>query len=171
MTTEPPGTWIPRTSAHSERDAALTSLTVPADCSALFPEKPILPSKLAITRRSRFAVAATPKAPIQARTVACTVVSLILGATETTSSISRQVQGCIAELAGIAYTRALGTHLLCEVWRDSEHIFTSVQHDEPFPMLPDDTTIGLNVVKTLADDYGSHMVDGSFQSWAAVRIT
>jgi hypothetical protein len=36
--------------------------------------------------------------------------------------------------------------------------------------MPDDTTIGLRVVKALADDYGSHMVDGVFQMWAAVRI-
>jgi hypothetical protein len=134
------------------------------------PEKAAFPTGLDVTRRSRFAVATTAMAPMQARNVARSILELGLTATEASTAVSRQVQACIAELTAIAYTRAHGSHLLCELWRDSEHVFVAVQHNEPLPLLPDDTTLGLNVVKSLADDYGSHMVDGVFQMWAAVRI-
>jgi hypothetical protein len=136
---------------------------------------PHLPDKaaltgLGVTHRSRIAVAATAEAPMKARTVARSVMSLMLGASEASAAVNRQVQACVSELAAIAYTRAVGSHLLCELWRDSDHVFVAVQHDEPLPLLPDDTTIGLNVVKALADDYGSHMVDGMSQMWAAIRV-
>jgi hypothetical protein len=134
------------------------------------PEKAPFPTGIGITRRSRFAVATTAMAPIQARNVARTILELILTTSEASTAVSRQVQACVAELVAIAYTRNVGSHLLCELWRDSEHVFTAVQHAEPLPLMPDDTTIGLRVVKALADDYGSHMVDGVFQMWAAVRI-
>lgn len=107
---------------------------------------------------------------MQARNVARSLLSLLLTPSETATVVNRKVLACITELAGIAYTRAEGSHMLCELWRDSEHLFAAVQHDEQLPLLPDDTTIGLNVVKSLADDYGSHMVDGAFQMWAAVRV-
>lgn len=134
------------------------------------PQKALTLEGLGVTHRSRFAVAATAEASRQARTVAGTVLPLMLPATETSAVVTRQVQACVTELAGIAYTRAMGSHVLCELWRDSEHVFTAVQHHEPLPLLPDDTVIGLHTVRSLADDYGSHLVDGVFQMWAAVRI-
>jgi hypothetical protein len=134
------------------------------------PDKAAVLTSMGVTHRSRFAVAVNAAAPMQARTVARSVMTLMLGASEASAAVNRQVQTCISELVAIAYTRALGTHMLCELWRDSEHIFMGVQHDEPLPLLPDDTTIGLNVVKVLAADYGSNMVDGASQMWAAIRL-
>ncbi|MBG7704887.1 hypothetical protein HCJ76_44200 [Streptomyces sp. MC1] len=137
---------------------------------------PHLPQKaaeaaLGVTHRSRFVVATSATAPMQARNVARSILALILAPTETSQAVSRQVQACIAELTGIAYTRAMNSsHLVCELWQDTEHVFFAVQHQEPLPLLPDETTIGLNVVKALAHDYGSHLVDGQFQMWAAIRI-
>ncbi|MER7937832.1 MULTISPECIES: hypothetical protein [unclassified Streptomyces] len=76
----------------------------------------------------------------------------------------------MTELVTIAVPRASGaSHLLCELWRDGSHVFASVHHHEPLPLLPDETTLGLHAVKVLAEDYGGHLVDGVFQMWAAVR--
>ncbi|MEU9925052.1 hypothetical protein AB0H51_27855 [Streptomyces griseoluteus] len=126
---------------------------------------------LDVTHRSRFAVATSDLAPQEARRVASTILDLILTPTEAAVAVRRQVLACLAELVAIAFIRSsYSTHLLCELWRDSEHVIASVEHHEPLPLLPDETTLGLTVVRTLADDYGSHKVDGKFQMWAAVRV-
>lgn len=129
-----------------------------------------LQAGLAITRRSRFVVNATTTAAIQARTVARTILPLLLGDVPLLATVGQQVQSCIGELAAIASRRFQTGPLVCELWRDAGHLFTAVTVQEPLPLLPDETALGLNVVRLTADDYGSHLVDGMFQMWAAIRI-
>jgi hypothetical protein len=129
-----------------------------------------MPKSLGITHRSRFTVDAAPEAPQQARTVARGLLTLILGRHDAAERVIRSVLLCLAEFTAVAYVRTSGDTLLCALWRDGEHVFVSVEHDEPLPAGPDDSTLGLELVKTLADDYGSHIVPGGYQMWAAVRV-
>lgn len=99
-----------------------------------------------------------------------TILPLILDDSSVLAAIGHQVQSCIAELAAIASRRFQSSVLVCELWRDAGHVFTSVTVQEPLPLLPDETALGLKVVPVVADDYGSHLVDGLFQMWAAIRI-
>lgn len=151
-----------------EDDAPTLPLSLP--CPALLPQKSAFPTGIGITRRSRFPIAATGEAPQQARAVARSVLSLFLGSDQAAARTSSRVQVCLSELVAIAFTRTHGDTLLCEMWKDSEHVFVSVEHDEPLPLTADDSTIGLNVVKTVAHDYGSHIQPGSYQMWAAIRM-
>ncbi|MFI9052494.1 hypothetical protein [Streptomyces sp. NPDC053427] len=145
------------------------SMMLPANCPAPLSQKPTLPTGLSITRRSRFAVKANGSASIQARTVARSVLALMLGTGDSAERTTRRIENCLTELVAIAYTRTRGHDMLCEVWLDSEHVFISVEHDEALPVHADQTTVGLNVVKTIADDYGTHINGTIHQTWAAIR--
>ncbi|MGW0757070.1 hypothetical protein ACWD1Y_11380 [Streptomyces sp. NPDC002814] len=169
MTTEPEP-WTPTSDAHTEWDAVLASLTIPpVDSPTLLPEKPALPAGLAITRRIRFPVDATGAAALQARSVARPALRLILGAGDQAERLSRRIETCLAELVALAYTVTTDDMLLCSVWTDDEHVFLSVEHDHALPQVPGDETMGLSVVKTIADDYGTHRTDNGHQTWAALR--
>lgn len=144
------------------------SPTLP-DRPAQLPATDALLAGLGISRRSRFPVHAAAEAPAQARTVARTVLHLMLGTGEGPERTSRRVQTCLAELVAIAYTRTTAQEMVCAVWMDAEHVFLSVEHDQALPQAPDDSTLGLHLVKTIADDYGTHFTEGMHQTWAAVR--
>lgn len=167
MTTAPEP-WTPNSAAYGREAVTTTSLTVPADCSALFPEKPALPNGLAIARRIRFPVPATGAAALQARQVARPALKLILGVDDQAERLSRRIETCLAELVALAYTITTGDDLLCCVWTDRDHVFLAVEHDEALPSVPSDTTMGLTIVKAIADDYGTHRTDSGYQTWAAV---
>ncbi|WP_433860116.1 hypothetical protein [Streptomyces kronopolitis] len=162
----PPEPWAP---PNAVQDTHTGSTTLSADRHALLPNKPALPAGLAITRRSRFAVKAEGSASIQARTVVRSVLALMVGTGGSAELTARRIENCLAELVAIAYTRTRGEDMLCEVWMDGEHVFISVEHDEALPLHPDQTTVGLNVVKTVADDYGTHINGTIHQTWAAIR--
>ncbi|MFB8025911.1 MULTISPECIES: hypothetical protein [unclassified Streptomyces] len=160
-----PEPWTPFT-VRTE-DTATLALTLPGR-PFLLPQKPALPNGLAITRRSRFPLPANGSAAIQARTIVRSVLRLILGSGDAAERVSRRVETCLAELVAVAYTHSAGEDLLCAVWVDADHIFMSVEHDQALPAHPDETTMGLNLVKTIASDYGTHFSDGTHQTWAAV---
>jgi hypothetical protein len=130
-----------------------------------------LAAGLAITRRIRFPVPATGAAALQARTYARPGLRLILGAGDQAEHLSRRVETCLAELVAVAYTVTDDDDLLCSVWTDAEHVFLSVEHEQPLPRVPSKATMGLSVVKAIADDYGTHRTDTGHQSWAAIRRT
>lgn len=132
--------------------------------------RPPMPKSIGITHLSRFTVPAVPEAPQQARVVARGLLTLFLGSGEVAERTARRVLLCLAEYVAVAYSRSRGDLLLCELWRDDEDVFVSVEHDEPLPATPGDSTLGLVLVKSLASDYGSHVLPGSYQMWAAVRI-
>ncbi|WP_330335682.1 hypothetical protein OHS33_38535 (plasmid) [Streptomyces sp. NBC_00536] len=134
------------------------------DRPALLPEKPALP-----THSSRFPVRASGNAALQARPVARSVLKLILGASDNAERTTRRVETCLAELVAAAYTRTSSDYLICEIGVDSDHVFVTVEHEEALPTSPDETTIGLHLVKTIAHDYGTHIVGDAFHTWAAVR--
>ncbi|RSS95072.1 hypothetical protein EF903_05380 [Streptomyces sp. WAC05292] len=156
---------------HSAWDAedTLTFLPLPQQRPALLPEKPALPTGVTVTHSSRFSVPASGDAALSARTVARSVLKLLLGASENAERTTRRVETCLAELVAVAYTRTSGSYLVCELGSDSEHVFVTVEHQEALPTRADETTIGLNLVKTIADDYGTHIVSGDYHTWAAVR--
>ncbi|MFD9248350.1 hypothetical protein [Streptomyces bottropensis] len=106
---------------------------------------------------------------MQARTVARPALQLILGAGDHAERLSRRIETCLAELVALAYTVTTDELLLCSVWTDQEHVFLSVEHDHALPLTPSDATMGLSVVKTIADDYGTHRTDTGHQTWAALR--
>ncbi|MER6232551.1 hypothetical protein ACFUC2_05145 [[Kitasatospora] papulosa] len=166
--TSAPEPWTPNSDIFNPRNTATASLTLPSDCSALLPEKPALPNGLAISRRVRFTVPATGTAALQARQVARPALTLILGAGEQAERLSRRIETCLAELVALAYTVTTGEDLLCCVWLDAEHVFLSVEHEEPMPRVASDITMGLSVVKAIADDYGTHRTDTGYQTWAAI---
>ncbi|MFB6505583.1 hypothetical protein ACFC07_22170 [Streptomyces sp. NPDC056099] len=149
-------------------DPAYAAMTLP-DRPSLLPAKPPLPTGLAITRRSRFTVAANGSASVQARKVLRSVLALMVGTGHEAERTVRRIENCLSELVAVAYLRTYGEDMLCEVWMDSEHVFISVEHDEALPALPNETTLGLNVVKTIADDYGTHITGTTHQTWAAIR--
>ncbi|MGW7089987.1 hypothetical protein ACWGH2_41760 [Streptomyces sp. NPDC054871] len=103
------------------------------DRSSLLPAKPSVPMELAITRRSRFAVPANDSAPLQARTVARSVIALMIGTGDSAQRTIRRIENCLTELVESASTRTAGPDILCEVSLDSEHVFISVEHDEASP--------------------------------------
>lgn len=133
------------------------------------PAPATVPTRCAIKRSARFVVNADGSAPLQARAVARSLLTLCLTNPNPERTI-RRVQTCLSELVAVAYTRAHDDTLLCALWLDTEHVFISVEHAEPLPATPGDCTLGLNVVKTIADDYGSHVLAGGYQMWAAIRM-
>lgn len=167
MTTAPEP-WTPHSTNYGRQALSAPSLTIPADCSALFPEKPALPNGLAISRRIRFPVPATGSAPLQARQVARPVLKLVLGAGAQAERLSRRIETCLAELVALAYTVTTGDDLLCCLWTDPDHVFLAVEHEQALPSVPSTTTMGLSIVKTIADDYGTHRTDSGHQTWAAI---
>ncbi|MEU5181183.1 hypothetical protein AB0G49_14135 [Streptomyces longwoodensis] len=169
MTTEPERR-TPYTDAHYGAGALFLATEIPSDTnSPLLPEKPALPAGLAITRRVRYPVRATGAAAVQARTVARPALRLILGAGDEAERLSRRIETCLAELVALAYTTTDDDMLLCSVWTDDRHVFLSVEHDRPLPTRPDSTTVGLSVVKTITDDYGTHRTDNGYETWAALQ--
>ncbi|MFD3815228.1 hypothetical protein ACFWRZ_09180 [Streptomyces rubiginosohelvolus] len=160
-----PEQWVPSNAAGHDATASLTLPSRPQ----LLPEKPALPTGVAILRRSRFTVTANGSASIQARNVVRSVLALMVGSDAAAERTVRRVENCLTELVAIAYTRTRSADMLCEVWMDSSHLFISVEHDEALPDRHDETTVGLNVVKTIADDYGTHITGTTHQTWAAIR--
>ncbi|AWI32660.1 hypothetical protein [Streptomyces tirandamycinicus] len=142
-------------------------LTLPKGPSFLL-KRPALPNGLAVTRRTRFPVPANGTAAIQARTVIRPVLMLMLGIGELAETLTRRIETCLSELVAVAYTHTSDDHLLCSVWTDAEHAFLSVEHDQPLPQ-DDDSTMYLHVVRALADDYGTHVSEGTHQTWVALR--
>ncbi|KIF00908.1 hypothetical protein PL81_38450 [Streptomyces sp. RSD-27] len=131
--------------------------------------KPALPAGVIITHSSRFPVPASGDAALQARPVARSVLKLVLGASNNAERTMRRVETCLAELVAVAYTRTNSDYLICEIGVDDDHVFVTVEHEEALPTTADETTIGLQLVKTIAHDYGTHIVEDAFHTWAAVR--
>ncbi|MFD7764102.1 hypothetical protein [Streptomyces microflavus] len=138
------------------------SLTLPPP----LPEKPALPTGLAITRRSAFTVTANDRASDQACNIARSVLALMIGSDDAAERTVRQVLMCFGELVSLASTRTDGTDMLCEVWMDSHHLFVCVEHDERSPA---GTDPALTFVKAIADDHGTHIAGTTHQTWAAIR--
>ncbi|MEV0487325.1 hypothetical protein AB0I69_42835 [Streptomyces sp. NPDC050508] len=124
---------------------------------------------MAITRRSRFTVSSNGSASVQARKVARSVLGLMVGTGNDAERTVRRIENCLSELVAVAYLRTFGADMLCEIWMDAEHVFISVEHDEALPVQPSETSAGLNIVKTIADDYGTHITGTTHQTWAAIR--
>lgn len=128
-----------------------------------------------MTRRSRFPVPATDAASAEACTIARPILRLILGVVAGAGSgdsgavLRRRIEACLAELVAIAYTASSGDDLLCSVWVDADHVFLSVDHDQPLPRVPGDDAMSLSAVVSIADDYGSVVTDTGSQTWAAIR--
>ncbi|MEU0857446.1 hypothetical protein ABZ352_18685 [Streptomyces griseofuscus] len=165
MTTTPEP-WTP---TSAEPDYPSVSLTLGSDRPALLPEKSALPRGLAVSRRTRFTVPADGAAALQARTVVRPALRLLLGSDDDAERLRRRIETCLAEMAAVAYACTTDEHLLCSVWLDPDHVFVSVEHDLALPAVPDDSTVGLSLVKSIADEYGTHVEQGTHQTWAAVR--
>ncbi|MFC8537947.1 hypothetical protein [Streptomyces sp. NPDC057249] len=127
-----------------------------------------MPNGLAVTRRVRFPVPATGGAALQARQVARPALTLMLGAGGRAERLIRRIETCLAELVALAYTVTEDDDLVCCVWTDPDHVFLSVEHAQAMPAVPSAATMGLNVVKAIADDYGTHRTDTGHQTWAAI---
>ncbi|MFF4188135.1 hypothetical protein ACFYZ9_33570 [Streptomyces sp. NPDC001691] len=157
-------------------DTGFSGLSLPTPRQASRPlhasHRPALPEALHVKRTARYVVNAGAEASTQACTVARALFSSVLGTPPSPESdlTIHRVLACLSELASIGTAHTHGDTLLCELWKDDEHVFVSVEHDTLWRATPQSRTSGLNLVTLIADDYGSHIAAGVCQTWAAIRI-
>lgn len=147
------------------------SSAVPAPRQPLPLTEPSLPTAIRVPHHTRFTIDVAPGASMQARALGATLLRTLFFKGDPDPGIEhsiRQVLTCLAELTAVAADRSYGPELVCQLWRDGDHIFAAVEHTEP----PANTSVntGLILTKTIADEYGTHFLPGGVQTWAAVRI-
>ncbi|MEU3500203.1 hypothetical protein ABZ726_05335 [Streptomyces hundungensis] len=134
------------------------------------PYRSVLPQSLHVKRTARYVVNVGAGTATQACTVARALFPTVLGRAVPAQTI-HLVLTALSELASIGAARTRDDTLLCELWKDEEHVFVSIEHDTHWSGAADTSgTTRWNKIKMIAEDCGSHVTPAGYQIWAAIRI-